>query len=154
MDYWESYLLLAFSILLWRAEKQDHGCMAQVCQWSRDLFSCEITYENGQAMDFKTFSLRPLGWLRSFIADYGVPLMVLVWTALSFSVPSKVPSGVPRRFHSPLAWQSTSLHHWTVVKVNPLPLSIRVRALVVRFIFKVSHKRYFYLNSSRFLSES
>ncbi|XP_022153670.1 boron transporter 4 [Momordica charantia] len=56
------------------------------------------------------------GWLRTFIADYGVPLMVLVWTALSFSVPSKVPSGVPRRFHSPLAWQSTSLHHWTVVK--------------------------------------
>lgn len=55
------------------------------------------------------------GWLRSFIADYGVPLMVLVWTALSFAVPSKVPSGVPRRLQSPLAWQSTSLHHWTVV---------------------------------------
>lgn len=56
------------------------------------------------------------GWLRSFIADYGVPLMVVVWTALSFSVPSKVPSGVPRRLYSPLAWESTSLNHWTVVK--------------------------------------
>ncbi|XP_059636195.1 boron transporter 4-like [Cornus florida] len=56
------------------------------------------------------------GWLRSFIADYGVPLMVLVWSALSFGVPNKVPSGVPRRLFSPLPWESTSLHHWTVVK--------------------------------------
>ncbi|XP_042478462.1 boron transporter 4-like [Macadamia integrifolia] len=56
------------------------------------------------------------GWARSFIADYGVPLMVLLWTALSFSVPSKVPSGVPRRLSSPLAWDSGSLYHWTVIK--------------------------------------
>ncbi|OMP00159.1 Bicarbonate transporter, eukaryotic [Corchorus olitorius] len=56
------------------------------------------------------------GWFRSFIADYGVPLMVLVWTALSFSVPSKVPSGVPRRLFSPLPWESASLEHWTVIK--------------------------------------
>lgn len=52
------------------------------------------------------------------MADYGVPLMVVVWTALSFSVPSKVPSGVPRRLYSPLAWESASLHHWSVVQVN------------------------------------
>jgi hypothetical protein len=44
--------------------------------------------------------------------------MVLLWTALSFNVPSKVPSGVPRRLYSPLAWESSSLHHWSVVKVN------------------------------------
>ncbi|KAJ1413425.1 Bicarbonate transporter, C-terminal [Sesbania bispinosa] len=56
------------------------------------------------------------GWFRSFIADYGVPLMVVVWTALSFTVPSKLPSGVPRRLIAPLAWESTSLHHWTVIK--------------------------------------
>ncbi|XP_027340651.1 boron transporter 4-like [Abrus precatorius] len=56
------------------------------------------------------------GWFRSFVADYGVPFMVVVWTALSFVVPSKVPSGVPRRLTSPLAWESTSLHHWTVIK--------------------------------------
>ncbi|KAK7402323.1 hypothetical protein VNO78_14502 [Psophocarpus tetragonolobus] len=56
------------------------------------------------------------GWIRSFIADYGVPCMVVVWTALSFIVPSKVPSGVPRRLTSPLAWESTSLYHWTVIK--------------------------------------
>ncbi|KAJ7015661.1 HCO3- transporter family [Populus alba x Populus x berolinensis] len=56
------------------------------------------------------------GWFRSFIADYGVPLMVVAWTGLSFSTPSKVPSGVPRRLFSPLPWDSASLHHWTVIK--------------------------------------
>ncbi|MFQ6644311.1 hypothetical protein Gotur_018152 [Gossypium turneri] len=35
---------------------------------------------------------------------------------MSFSVPSKVPSGVPRRLFSPLAWESASLQHWTVIK--------------------------------------
>ncbi|GLT71691.1 hypothetical protein SLA2020_436900 [Shorea laevis] len=56
------------------------------------------------------------GWLRSFIADYGVPLMVVVWATLSFCVPRKVPSGVPRRLFSPLPWESASLHHWTVIE--------------------------------------
>ncbi|CAO2815314.1 unnamed protein product [Amaranthus hypochondriacus] len=54
--------------------------------------------------------------VRSFIADYGVPLMVVVWTAVSFSVPNGVPEGVPRRLYSPLPWQAESLYHWTVVK--------------------------------------
>ncbi|KAK4375443.1 hypothetical protein RND71_006120 [Anisodus tanguticus] len=56
------------------------------------------------------------GWFRSFVADYGVPLMVLVWSVLSYSVPSKVPSGVPRRLFSPLPWESPSSYHWTVIK--------------------------------------
>ncbi|KAK1434077.1 hypothetical protein QVD17_10995 [Tagetes erecta] len=56
------------------------------------------------------------GQLRSFIADYGVPLMVVVWTILSFSVPSKIPSGVPRRLFSPLLWESESTYHWTVIR--------------------------------------
>ncbi|KAI5660532.1 hypothetical protein M9H77_29325 [Catharanthus roseus] len=55
-------------------------------------------------------------WLRSFIADYGVPLMVVVWTAMSFGIPRRVPSGVPRRLFSPLPWESASVHHWTVIK--------------------------------------
>ncbi|GKB91609.1 boron transporter 4-like protein, partial [Tanacetum coccineum] len=56
------------------------------------------------------------GKLRSFIADYGVPLMVVAWTALSFTVPSDIPSGVPRRLFSPLLWDSESAYHWTVIK--------------------------------------
>nr|KAJ0214156.1 hypothetical protein LSAT_V11C400198380 [Lactuca sativa] len=56
------------------------------------------------------------GRLRSLIADYGVPLMIIVWTAVSFSVPGKLPSGVPRRLFSPLLWESESTYHWTVIK--------------------------------------
>ncbi|KAF6174063.1 hypothetical protein GIB67_020245, partial [Kingdonia uniflora] len=57
-------------------------------------------------------------WLRSFVADYGVPLMVLVWTALSYSIPSKVPPGVPRRLYT-LPLDPASLSHWTIIKVYP-----------------------------------
>ncbi|GFP93753.1 boron transporter 4 [Phtheirospermum japonicum] len=56
------------------------------------------------------------GMFRSFIADYGVPLMVVMWTALSYGVPGKVPAGVPRRLFCPLPWESESLYHWTVIK--------------------------------------
>ncbi|KAE8682725.1 putative boron transporter 5 [Hibiscus syriacus] len=56
------------------------------------------------------------GWFRSFIAEYGVPLMVLCWTALSYTIPSKVNSGIPRRLFCPLLWEPESLPHWTVIK--------------------------------------
>ncbi|KAK1435049.1 hypothetical protein QVD17_00808 [Tagetes erecta] len=56
------------------------------------------------------------GWVRSFIADYGVPLMVLVWTAVSYAKPSQLPSQVPRRLFCPLPWEAGSLSHWTVIK--------------------------------------
>ncbi|KAL7181990.1 hypothetical protein ACSBR1_040828 [Camellia fascicularis] len=55
------------------------------------------------------------GWLRSFIADYGVPFLVLLWTALSYSVPRRVPHGVPRRLFCPIPWESGSLFHWNVM---------------------------------------
>ncbi|XP_062179312.1 boron transporter 4-like [Phragmites australis] len=61
-------------------------------------------------------SLYGTGWQRSLIADYGVPLMVILWTALSYSLPSKIPSGVPRRLFTPLPWEPKSLQHWTVAK--------------------------------------
>ncbi|KAL4366304.1 hypothetical protein GQ457_05G035110 [Hibiscus cannabinus] len=70
------------------------------------------------------------GWFRSFIADYGVPLMVVVWTAMSFSVPSKVPSGVPRRLFSPMPWESASLQHWTVIKVTVFGIMNVVRLCI------------------------
>ncbi|KAJ0074861.1 hypothetical protein Patl1_34322 [Pistacia atlantica] len=70
-------------------------------------------------------------WHRSFIADYGVPLMVVAWTALSFTVPNKVPSGVPRRLFSPLPWESSSLDHWTVIKdMGKVPLAYIFAAFV------------------------
>nr|KYP36569.1 Boron transporter-like protein 2 [Cajanus cajan] len=63
------------------------------------------------------------GWLRGFVADYGVPMMVVLWTALSYGVPGKIPHNVPRRLVCPLPWDPESLYHWTVVKdMGKVPL--------------------------------
>ncbi|KAF6157393.1 hypothetical protein GIB67_004331 [Kingdonia uniflora] len=55
------------------------------------------------------------GWLRGSIADYGVPLMVLVWTAVSYIPVNEVPKGIPRRLFSPNPWSSGAYSNWTVV---------------------------------------
>ncbi|KAM5558433.1 hypothetical protein ABKV19_020236 [Rosa sericea] len=56
------------------------------------------------------------GSLRGFIADYGVPLMVLVWTAVSYIPTSSVPKGIPRRLFSPNPWSPGAYENWTVIK--------------------------------------
>ncbi|OMO59944.1 Bicarbonate transporter, eukaryotic [Corchorus capsularis] len=56
------------------------------------------------------------GWLRGFIADYGVPLMVLVWTAVSYIPAKDVPRGIPRRLYSPNPWSPGAYSNWTVIK--------------------------------------
>ncbi|GFP93599.1 probable boron transporter 2 [Phtheirospermum japonicum] len=53
------------------------------------------------------------GWLRSLIADYGVPLMVLVWTAISYIPATSVPDGIPRRLFSPNPWSPGAYENWT-----------------------------------------
>ncbi|KAL2935032.1 putative boron transporter 2 [Bienertia sinuspersici] len=53
------------------------------------------------------------GWLRSLVADYGVPLMVLVWTALSYIPTQDVPHGIPRRLFSPNPWSPGAYENWT-----------------------------------------
>ncbi|KAE8723228.1 putative boron transporter 3 [Hibiscus syriacus] len=58
------------------------------------------------------------GWLRSFIADYGVPLMVLIWTALSYIPTRDVPKGIPRRLFSPNPWSPGAYENWTVDMLN------------------------------------
>lgn len=66
------------------------------------------------------------GRLRGFIADYGVPLMVLVWTAVSYIPVNDVPKGLPRRLFSPNPWSPGAYSNWTVIKemVNVPPLYI------------------------------
>lgn len=56
------------------------------------------------------------GWLRGFIADYGVPLMVLVWTAVSYIPSGSVPPRIPRRLFSPNPWSPGAYENWTVIK--------------------------------------
>ncbi|XP_019087302.1 PREDICTED: probable boron transporter 7 [Camelina sativa] len=55
-------------------------------------------------------------WMRGFIGDYGTLLMLVLWSAFSYTVPRNLPEGVPRRLELPLPWDSESLYHWTVVK--------------------------------------
>lgn len=66
------------------------------------------------------------GWLRGLIADYGVPLMVLVWTGISYIPVNNVPRGIPRRLFSPNPWSAGAYSNWTVIKemVNVPPLYI------------------------------
>ncbi|KAG7991100.1 hypothetical protein I3843_02G058600 [Carya illinoinensis] len=56
------------------------------------------------------------GWLRGFVADYGVPLMVLVWTAVSYLTARSIPKGIPRRLFSPNPWSLGAYENWTVIK--------------------------------------
>jgi len=56
------------------------------------------------------------GWIRSLIADYGVPIMVLVWTAVSYAPAGSVPTGIPRRLFSPNPWSPGAYDNWTVIK--------------------------------------
>ncbi|XP_027920099.1 boron transporter 1-like isoform X5 [Vigna unguiculata] len=56
------------------------------------------------------------GCLRGFVADYGVPLMILVWTAVSYMPTNKVPRGIPRRLFSPNPWSPGAYTNWTVIK--------------------------------------
>lgn len=56
------------------------------------------------------------GWLRSLIADYGVPLMVVIWTAVSYLPSESVPKGIPRRLVSPNPWSPGAYENWTVIK--------------------------------------
>ncbi|KHN44685.1 Putative boron transporter 2 [Glycine soja] len=53
------------------------------------------------------------GCLRGFIADYGVPLMVLLWTAVSYIPAGSIPKGIPRRLFSPNPWSSGAFENWT-----------------------------------------
>ncbi|GFP99693.1 boron transporter 4 [Phtheirospermum japonicum] len=63
--------------------------------------------------------------------DYGVPLMVVIWTAMSFSIPIQVPFGVPKRLFSPLPWESPSLHHWTVINDMAKVPSVYILAALI-----------------------
>ncbi|KAL9430549.1 hypothetical protein AB3S75_025856 [Citrus x aurantiifolia] len=56
------------------------------------------------------------GWLRSVIADYGVPLLVVVWTGVSYIPSGDVPKGIPRRLFSPNPWSPGAYENWTVIK--------------------------------------
>lgn len=120
MDVLQSFLRSGYFSLPTKAERQDHGLMDQV----NDID--QISRQNVLVFDViyllttlnLIFSVAfTAGWMRAFGADYGVPALVVIWTALSYAMPGRVPGGVPRRLVAPLPWESASLYHWTVAKV-------------------------------------
>ncbi|KAL8527158.1 hypothetical protein ACS0TY_005145 [Phlomoides rotata] len=60
------------------------------------------------------------GWLRSLVADYGVPLMVVVWIAVLYIPSRSVPEGILRRLMSPNPWTPGAYENWTVMKASML----------------------------------
>ncbi|KAL1210334.1 putative boron transporter 7 [Cardamine amara subsp. amara] len=83
-------------------------------------------------------------WLRGFIGDYGTLLMLVLWSAFSYTVPKNLPEGVPRRLELPLPWESESLYHWTVVKdmgkVPPLYiLAAFIPAIMIAGLYFFDH---------------
>ncbi|CAI0470047.1 unnamed protein product [Linum tenue] len=74
------------------------------------------------------------GWLRSLIADYGVPLMVLAWTAVSYIPTKSVPQGIPRRLFSPNPWSPGAYDNWTVIKASQEMMDVPVLYIVGAFI--------------------
>lgn len=71
------------------------------------------------------------GWMRALIADYGVPILVLVWTAISYAPTGHVPQGIPRRLFSPNPWSPGAAKNWTVITEM---LDIPVLFIFVAFI--------------------
>ncbi|MCL7022438.1 hypothetical protein MKW94_015085 [Papaver nudicaule] len=71
------------------------------------------------------------GTLRGLIADYGVPLMVLIWTGISYIPVNNVPRGIPRRLFSPNPWSPGAYSNWTVLQeMLNVPLIYIVGAFV------------------------
>lgn len=56
------------------------------------------------------------GWVRSFLADYGVPLMVVAWSGLAYAIAKPSPGGLPRRVQMPNTWDVKTT--WTVAGVR------------------------------------
>ncbi|CAM6106363.1 unnamed protein product [Calypogeia fissa] len=84
------------------------------------------------------------GWLRSLIAGYGVPLMVLLWTGISYAPSASVPTGIPRRIFSPNPWSSLATQHWKVVtEMQNVPVLYifvaLVPALMIAILYYFDH---------------
>lgn len=69
------------------------------------------------------------GWARSLLADYGVPLLVVIWSAVGYAVNSGTPNGIPRRTRIPNTWDEKT--NWTVARVNAFHAAVRALDLTV-----------------------
>ena len=56
------------------------------------------------------------GWARSLLADYGVPLLVVIWSAVGYCIYKGTPDGVPRQAIIYNTWDVKN--NWTVARVS------------------------------------
>ena len=56
------------------------------------------------------------GWARSFLADYGVPLLVVIWSAVGYCIYKSTPDGVPRQAIIYNTWDVKT--NWSVARVR------------------------------------
>eukprot|EP00891_Asterochloris_glomerata_P004773 jgi/Astpho2/4773/fgenesh1_pm.00067_%23_74_t len=80
--------------------------------------------------------------LRGFLADYGVPLMVVVFSCLAYAVVGSTPSGVPRRMSIPNTWDEKT--NWTVAgRMSAVPgayiAGALIPALIITVLFYFDH---------------
>lgn len=80
------------------------------------------------------------GWLRGFTADYGVPLMVLFWTGVSYALVGKtatttsssdIAMDIPRRLSSPNPWDANPTARWRIIEdMGEVPYAYILMAVV------------------------
>jgi boron transporter len=78
------------------------------------------------------------------LADYGVPLIVLVMSGLSFALQDGTPSGIPRRLSLPNTWDAGARGNWdAAVRLRDLTggqaASAIVPALIISLLFYFDH---------------
>lgn len=84
------------------------------------------------------------GWVRSMLADYGVPLMVLLWTGVSYALQSATPSGIPRRLALPDTWEPAGRANFEVLRqlgdISGVQVAYAlVPALIITLLFYFDH---------------
>lgn len=80
--------------------------------------------------------------MRSLLADYGVPLMVLLWSGLAYAVAAPSPEGIPRRTQLPQVWEVRT--SWsTAARMGQVPgkyiAAALIPAILITILFYFDH---------------
>eukprot|EP01025_Chloroclados_australasicus_P023921 TRINITY_DN240_c1_g1_i6.p1 TRINITY_DN240_c1_g1~~TRINITY_DN240_c1_g1_i6.p1 ORF type:complete len:511 (-),score=42.37 TRINITY_DN240_c1_g1_i6:800-2332(-) len=81
------------------------------------------------------------GFIRSLVADYGVPLMVIVWTGVSYAIDGW-PKGLPNRLQIPNTWDERDT--WKVIRdladvEGSYIAAAMIPAIIITLLFYFDH---------------
>ncbi|WOG91176.1 hypothetical protein DCAR_0310424 [Daucus carota subsp. sativus] len=79
------------------------------------IFAFGVLYSSLETRRMRSSQFGP-GWVRSLMTDYGVPFLIVKWTAFTDLVPERVPAGVPRRLRIPLPRDSGLFNRGPVIQ--------------------------------------